>query len=809
MGGCSSKDTSEAGGGAPPSAGAAQAPLHEGPSGRFREPSLALPKSAPTKDGVEEVGKDAAQESVAHHVKNIYAKKLDLDSNFRPPVHHKTAKEKSFILKALQNNFVFEHLAPRELDPLVMAFERSTSQADEVVIEQGDSGDYFYILEQGRCSFKVNGVVVGEASQSGSSFGELALLYTAPRAATVTALDTPTKFFRVDQTTFRYILQNQTVEGSKTKTDLLRKTPFLADLGDEELNQLTAAMTPHPFSKGDFLVKKGEKGDFFYIIQEGNLKVTDIQVGDTKYEDVKLGPGDYVGERALVTGEPRAANVKCTTDGLSFYIDKETFETVLGKLSDVILRSQDQRQLAAIKIIQDSKFDQKMVLSLARRFADKEMSTGDVIMEEGSMVDAALYFPRGECKLELTDSSGTRTETIEVGGYFGDDQLLADTESGKAGHKDPTTTKAKYTVKVLEGGACGVLTLAECRKVVDTRFMGKVKSAEMQRKVLTDIGMSDLNRHAILGAGTFGQVWLVSMKKEKKKAYALKIQSKYELVKDGQARAVIDEKNIMAQLHHPFIIGLVATFQDKRFVYMLLGLVQGGELFSLLHSKSGDGIPEPSAKFYAAGVADGLAFMHRLSIVYRDLKPENVLIDEDGYPVIVDFGFAKFVTDKTYTLCGTPLYLAPEVILNRGHNHGVDHWSLGVLIFEMISGDTPFYKHGMEQMDLFRAIVKGSFDIPKSLSASAGGIVKEFLMKNPAKRLGSLADREDDVYNHSFFSDIDFDELRSKTIAAPHKPKIKDPLDTSNFDDWSHLQDKTLAKYPLLSASDEKVFSKF
>mmetsp|Transcript_10035 Transcript_10035/g.13254 ORF Transcript_10035/g.13254 Transcript_10035/m.13254 type:complete len:793 (+) Transcript_10035:138-2516(+) len=777
--------------------------LHEGPSGRFREPSVALKQAAPPAES------EVVDDKQANHLKNVFAKKLDLDENFRPPVHHKTGKEKSFILKALQNNFVFEHLAPREMDPLIMAFEKYTSNEGQVVIEQGGTGDYFYILDQGTCSFIVDGVEVGRASKPGSSFGELALLYTAPRAATVTALNTPTKFYRVDQTTFRYILQNQTVEGSKAKTDLLRKTPFLADLGEEELNQMTAAMTPRPFKKGDFLFKKGEQGNFFYVIQEGSLKVTDIQVGDSKFADSTLGPGDYVGERALVTGEPRAANVKCTTDGLSFCIDKETFETVLGKLSDAILRSQDQRILGGIKVIQDSKFDQKTLLSLSRRFKDKELEKDQILFEEGASIDAAVYFPRGVCKLELTNKDGSRKEIIEAGGFLGDDQLLADVESGKNSSKDPTTIKAKYTVKVLEGGPCGTLQLAECRTVVDTRYIGKVKECGV--KVLTDIGMNDLNRHAILGAGTFGQVWLVSMKKDKKKAsaYALKIQSKHELVKDGQARAVIDEKTIMSQLQHPFIINLVATFQDKRFVYMLLGLVQGGELFSLLHSKTGDGVPEASAKFYAAGVADGLAFMHRLSIVYRDLKPENVLIDEAGYPVIVDFGFAKVVTDKTYTLCGTPLYLAPEVILNRGHNHGVDHWSLGVLIFEMISGDTPFYKNGMEQMDLFRSIVKGSFEIPSVMSPAAGRIVKDFLMKNPAKRLGSLVEREDGVYNHSFFEGLDWEELRSKTLTAPFKPKIKDALDTSNFDDWSHLQDKTLAKFPLLNAKDEKLFEKF
>lgn len=191
----------------------------------------------------------------------------------------------------------------------------------------------------------------------------------------------------------------------------------------------------------------------------------------------------------------------------------------------------------------------------------------------------------------------------------------------------------------------------------------------------------------ILGAGTFGQVWLVSRKSSlgEPKAYALKVQSKYELVEAGQARAVVYEKNIMAQLHRyvflsavdytaltgpqeltnnpfvrvlvvthsPFIIQLVTTYKDDQFVYMLMSLVQGGELYGLMHTSRRDGLPENRAQFYAAGVAEGLSYMHRRGYVYRDLKPENVLIDNEGYPVIVDFGFAKLVVDKTYTLCGT------------------------------------------------------------------------------------------------------------------------------------------------------------
>jgi serine/threonine protein kinase len=243
-------------------------------------------------------------------------------------------------------------------------------------------------------------------------------------------------------------------------------------------------------------------------------------------------------------------------------------------------------------------------------------------------------------------------------------------------------------------------------------------------------------------------------------------------------------------------------------VYMLMEMVQGGELYGIIHTRRRDGVNEADAKFYAAGIAEGLAYMHRRSFVYRDLKPENVMIDAQGYPVIVDFGFAKYVADKTYTLCGTPLYLAPEVILNRGHTFSADHWSLGVLTYEMITGYTPFYYDGMEQMDLFRAIVKGAYERPwnnKILSSIVGGL----LCKIPAKRLGSLAGGEEGIYMHPWFKNIDFAALRNKQIKAPHVPKIKDPLDSSNFEDWSHLVDKTKERYPKLKPAQEELFDNF
>jgi len=155
------------------------------------------------------------------------------------------------------------------------------------------------------------------------------------------------------------------------------------------------------------------------------------------------------------------------------------------------------------------------------------------------------------------------------------------------------------------------------------------------------------------------------------------------------------------------------------------------------------------------------------------------------------------------------LYLAPEVILNRGHNWGADHWSLGILIYELLSGETPFYKDGMEQMDLFRAIVKCQYKMSRKIPPEARSVVEGLVKKDPAQRLGNLKGGEGDILDHSWFWTIDWDKFRQKDIKAPHVPKIKNPLDASNFDDWSHLDDKTKQNYPKLKPDQQKIFDGF
>lgn len=288
-----------------------------------------------------------------HHVRNVFAKPLHdllgigdgVSGTYHPPVFPKTPAVAEFLKKALPKNFVFENVNETELNQLVLAMEQVTVKAGEVVINQGDTGDYFYVVYSGAVSFVVDKKVVGSGS-AGDSFGELSLLYTTPRAATVKTLE-ETVLYRVDQIVFRFILKQQSVSAASEKTDLLKKVSFLTDLDEFYINKLADVMTPRQFAASAVVMTKGDvNADLFYILSTGEVNCTEIGVGEVKYEDILLQKaGDYFGERALLMGEPRAATVTALKDTMCFTIDKKTFETVLGDFKTVILHANEKRKL--------------------------------------------------------------------------------------------------------------------------------------------------------------------------------------------------------------------------------------------------------------------------------------------------------------------------------------------------------------------------------------------------------------------------------------------------------------------------------
>ncbi|KAG9243513.1 kinase-like domain-containing protein [Calycina marina] len=291
----------------------------------------------------------------------------------------------------------------------------------------------------------------------------------------------------------------------------------------------------------------------------------------------------------------------------------------------------------------------------------------------------------------------------------------------------------------------------------------------------------DFELRRTLGTGSFGRVHLVQSK-HNQRFYAVKVLKKAQVVKMKQVEHTNDERRMLQEVKHPFLITLWGTFQDSKNLYMVMDFVEGGELFSLL--RKSQRFPNPVAKFYAAEVTLALEYLHSKEIIYRDLKPENLLLDRHGHLKITDFGFAKKVPDITWTLCGTPDYLAPEVVSSKGYNKSVDWWSLGILIFEMLCGYTPFWDGG-SPMKIYENILKGKVKYPPYIHPDAQDLLQRLITADLTKRLGNLVGGPEDVKQHLWFAEVTWERLAKKDIDAPYVPPVKAGVgDASQFDNY-------------------------
>lgn len=725
---------------------------------------------------------------------NIFSSPIDFSNAFESPKYYKSEEAYKFIDASLVDNFIFASLTPSERRNLIDAMSMDTVPAGSVIIRQGDIGDYFYVVEDGHVSFQVDNNHVGACTR-GASFGELALLYHCPRAATCLA-NTDCRLWKVDQKTFRFMLANNTASQQKDVQDVLRKVPFFLELDDSTLNKIIDALTTVSFAQGEAIINKGDVGEVFYIIKEGNVKVSDIGFGDSQYVDQSLSAGDWFGERALLTGEPRAANVTATSSCTTLCLSRDTFEKILGPLQDLIKHASRKRVLMGVPIFANSHFQPHEMERLTNLMREVDFRANEVLSEEGQLANQALYIIHSG-KVNVANDNGM-ISTLNPGDYFGENTLQG--EDGTISHS---------TITAIEDSVCGVLTKTAIESVIGSvQRLGKAV-APVASKLDRSIKFRDLVKYRILGVGTFGKVWLIAYKKTGV-AYALKMLDKREIIGHHQVEGVIREKNIMSSIDHPFVVNLVSTFQDERSLYMLIDLVQGGELFSVIHTDMDDGVDNNFGCFYAACILESLAHLHHRHICYRDLKPENVLIDAKGYCVLVDLGFAKIVMDKTYTLCGTPEYLAPEIILSKGHDEGVDYWAFGVLIYEMLVGRSPFYSHGTDQVSLFKRIVQVRYSFPGCVVTEvAKDLIQRLIVRRQANRLGCLARGDNDVRDHVWFKKFDTQKLLRKEIEAPWVPAIKDVLDASHFDSYGHIEREPVPQKPLLSPNQQELFDGF
>lgn len=292
-----------------------------------------------------------------------------------------------------------------------------------------------------------------------------------------------------------------------------------------------------------------------------------------------------------------------------------------------------------------------------------------------------------------------------------------------------------------------------------------------------------------IGAGAFGTVFLVR-DTISFYYYAMKTMEKSAIVQKKVVRQIIREKKVLQALSFPFVVPLEFTSKDNGYVYFVVPFEAGGELYTLI--KNTGALPEAWSQFYAAQMVLALEYLHHCCVVHRDVKPENILINASGYIKLVDFGFCKIIKTRTWTLCGTPEYIAPEIIMGKGYSYTVDWWSLGVLIFEMSTGYPPFY--GANRAKLYDKILIGKFKTPETMSKITKSIIRHFLEVDPTKRYGSLKTGGYDIKSHAWFHETNWDGILHQKDIPPYIPVCKDLADTTNFTSRSEAKLKSYAQ---------------
>jgi serine/threonine protein kinase len=319
--------------------------------------------------------------------------------------------------------------------------------------------------------------------------------------------------------------------------------------------------------------------------------------------------------------------------------------------------------------------------------------------------------------------------------------------------------------------------------------------------MIPGLDLSQFQRVRTIGVGSFSHVdFCYHVPSEC--FCVVKVMSKQKLIELDQLEHIRHERQIIEFAQHPNVVRFYGSFQDDSNLYMMMEYIPGGEVFS--HLRTMERFDLDIVRFYGAEICLVFQSLHQKGIIYRDLKPENLLFGQDGHIRFIDFGFAKRITDRTYTLCGTPEYLAPEVIRGEGSGFASDWWAYGVLLYEMLVGETPFVDENENRM--YQLICNGEFSFPLGLDETTQSLIRGLLEVDCSRRLGCATEGAEEIKAHPWFEGIEWDKVYEHQYQPPLVPFVEDPSDTSNY---AVYDDADVADVPLTSEVTPEMFADF
>ncbi|GMH33287.1 hypothetical protein BSKO_01121 [Bryopsis sp. KO-2023] len=685
--------------------------------------------------------------------------------------------------------------------------EEKTYQDGEALIQYGERGDQLYLIRYGKVRVLRPGDNGGEKIEvacigRGQFVGERTLVTGKLRSADCVAsgevqvvVINKKDFWDMDNPLLAWMLDYDAV------TCALKSLPQLKMLTQPQLEQIIDRFdSREEIHEGDVILREGQPIDKLYVIKNGDLEVHRAGDSVANFNFIREAGGfSYFGAEVLDGIRPSPVTVTVKSESSQILtLRRSQLDDYLGPAQGATVSVQPRdvpaivSMLGKVSMLERLKSDQ--LGAVARSVEMREFHEGDVVAWSGEPAEEMFVIKSGQCvvttalgsremiatggRVQLMDISKHAKGELKGGDAYGEDALLDDsTDWGDTVIASfPRTQVLMLKKKAVENALGSTLNEILKEKERTETLSGVVNS----RRLMSDIRFEDLEQHRIVGTGQFGLVRLVRHI-HTGSVYALKVMHKGPITESKQVEHVVNERQILEEANHPFCVRIVSAFQDEASLYLLQEWVPGGELFHHLDLEGS--FDEATAMFYAATVLLSLEFLHSKGIVYRDLKPENLLLDVQGYIKVADFGFAKKIgKERTYTICGTPDYQAPEVIMRRGTTKAADYWALGVLIFEMLVGDPPFKSVSGDPWDTFRRTLSGRFYVPNFISAEAADLIYKLLQVNPERRLGSGRNGADDIKHHRWFSRMDWTALREKRLPAPKRPRVKNPLDTSNFD---------------------------